>query len=188
MRAYPTGDDHAFVLRQDGIAGQHVGWGRPVGEHLAAQVQPAEATGDGERLMAVGGDRLSRMLLAIGGGQRSIKRLPGGLQQAAEDGLARGEDGGLQLVEGGGGLEGRQVGQGHLDGGQFGQQVSGQVVRAADEDTEGAHGELLGLSGSLRRVGPGRWQSTSQGPSSSAHPGGFSRLPVVLDAGALDLA
>ncbi len=42
------------------------------------------------------------------------------------------------------GLEDADVGQGYLDGGQFGQQVSRQVVRATDEHTEVAHGALLG--------------------------------------------
>ncbi len=97
--------------------------------------------------MAVGGDRLSGVLLAIGGHQGGIECFPGGLEQAAEDGLAGGENARLQVIQRRGGPEGRQVGQGHLDGGQFGQQVSGQVFRAADEDTEGAHEELLGRHG-----------------------------------------
>jgi hypothetical protein len=143
-RLEPAGDNDALVVGQDGSGGQHVGGGVTLAEHRPGQVQPADATDDGERLMAVGSESVSRVLLAVGGGQRRIQGLPSGLEESAEDGLAGGEDGGLQVVEGSGGLEGRQVGQGHLDGGQFGQQLSRQVIRAANEHAEVAHGALLG--------------------------------------------
>ena len=99
-----------------------------VAAHLAAQVQPTEATDHGQRLMAVGGNGGGGVRLARGGGQAGINRLPGGLEEATEDGLAGGEDGGLQLVQGRGGLESGEVRQGQVDGGEFGYQVGGQVV------------------------------------------------------------
>ena len=114
-----------------------------VGARWPGQVEPAEAADDGQRFVAVGREGVGRVLLAIRSGHGRIDGLPGGLEQAAEDGLAGGEDGGLQLIQGGRGLEGGDIGQGHLDSGQFGQEVGGQVIAAADEDTEGAHDELL---------------------------------------------
>jgi hypothetical protein len=80
---------------QDRVAGQDVSTGVLVVEHLAAQAQPAEATDHGQRLMAIGDDGGSGVLLAIGGGQAGINRLPGGLEEATEQILAGGEDRGL---------------------------------------------------------------------------------------------
>ena len=51
-----AGDDNAVVRRQDGVAGHHVSLRLRMGTDLAGEREGAEATSDGDRLVAIGVD------------------------------------------------------------------------------------------------------------------------------------
>jgi hypothetical protein len=63
---------------------------------------------------------------------------------AAQDGYAGGQGGGFEGIEGGGGLQGADVGTRQDKAGEFGKGGTGGIVAAADEDAEFGHRGLLG--------------------------------------------
>ena len=131
------------MLRQHRVPRDDVGVVRPIGEHLAAQGHAAEAADHGERQAAVGGEALGGVRGTVRGDEGGIELLPGELEHAAQDGHAGRQGGGFEVIEGGGGRQGGEVGAGQVKAGEFGAGGAGGIVAATEEDAVRGHGNLL---------------------------------------------
>jgi len=107
--------------------------------------------------MAVGVEAGRGKSLAVLLDQRRIDRVPLGLEETAQDGVARNLGGGFQFVERRVRLESRDVDCRKIEGGEFGHLVARGIVHTADQDADVAHTVLLGQSGCpmLPHIWPG---------------------------------
>jgi len=137
-----TGDDHAVVGWQQRMSGHDVGLA-----DLPRQRQCPEAARDGDGLMAVGVDHGGGKTLPVLLGQGGVNRLPLGLQDAPEDGIARFVRGGFQIIQGAVGLEGGAIGFREIEGGELDHLIRRGVIDSADQHADMAQGRLLDQDG-----------------------------------------
>jgi hypothetical protein len=83
-------------------------------------------------------------MLAVLLRQLGVDEVPLGLEDTAEDRISGYLSGRFQLIQGGLGLQRRDIGRGQVEGGKFGHLVSVRIVNAADQHANMAHGVLLG--------------------------------------------